>query len=242
MDASEIPAVTGKAVEDLPPHDYYHGLRLGISDAERSAVRDGRLRDFWLSRLGRDPVARTGIALWGTRQDIETAIEKMPLEYWEPHINPISDIALQFKMPAKIFDELGSTNENRRRCGLRDYWLWIGSSTRQRLLEALREKNGELGPEKERDLMHRLGVSVARAHTAAVDKDAANRIGEIWGLLSQAQIKNYHHAVFAGSGLPASTYGGTPYAWLNDSVELLIAGGLYAHDGDPSAKVNRPSK
>ncbi|MDZ4380601.1 MAG: hypothetical protein U0942_04595 [Parvibaculum sp.] len=50
-------------------------------------------------------------------------------------------------------------------------------------------------------------VQVMRAHVAAVDMDVQG----IPGLLSPQQIATYHHSVFAGYGLPARAFGGTPF-------------------------------
>ena len=53
----------------------------GINAREETALATNDLRDFWLSRLGKDPIARVGIAFWGTDDDLRNAIESGDKEF-----------------------------------------------------------------------------------------------------------------------------------------------------------------
>lgn len=50
-------------------------------------------------------------------------------------------------------------------------------------------------------------AELMKAHIAAVDKD----VSRVIGLLDPGQVYDYHQRVFARHGLPATTFGGSPF-------------------------------
>jgi hypothetical protein len=101
--------------------------------------------------------------------------------------------------------------------GLIDY-LFGGTSINNRLQAFARVYGGG-------DLnIDQVRVELMRAHVIAVDADTRGIIG----LLNPRQIAAYHHSVFAGHGLPATTFGGTPFTgalWEASATRSIWCGG-----------------
>ena len=205
----------------------YSELNVGITPAEALMAERGQLEGFWRSRLGKDPVARVGTALWGGASALRRAIDRTPddaLSYWRPgRLGWLARLSVSILAPNLASDP-------RSRDELVSYWTAIGTDGRQRVVSAL-SKGGHPDADVSSDV-RKIGQDLARAHVAAVQSDRRNRVGELPGVLSRDQIRAYHHRVFAAHGLPRSTYGGTPVGWLPDRLQLELAGAVYAHDAD----------
>lgn len=211
-------------------HAHYVGKSLEITEAEREALDNEDLNAFWNARLGKDPMARIGLGIWGEREQLKAGVSELPRSYWTPKMNLLSRLAVSFQKPASVSSNPQTKQE------LTDYWLWVGQDAKQHV-ERFLEKQGMI---TDRDdpkaqtaaLMKKVGLALARAHVEMVDRDVEEQLGDIPGLLSRKQIATYHHAVLEGVGLPPEAYGGTPFSWLPDALELWVAGGVYAHDAD----------
>lgn len=217
-----------------PQYKYYEGKDLGITAAEQAALDAEDLQAFWGSRLGKDPVARIGLGIWGAKEELAAGLEKYPEDYWKPNINPASAIPLRFQMSSDL-PLVPETKDE-----LANYWTWVGKDAREHV-ERFVEKEGLIrgaeNPKEAMDqMMKKVGLAIARHHAAFVQADIAEGTGEIPGLLSRKQIADYHHDALKEFELPPEAYGGTPIRWLPDAFELWAAGGLYAPDADPSSE------
>ncbi len=204
---------------------------LAIGQTERAAIFRGDLRGFWLSRLARkDVVSRVGLALWGTEEDLRCSNDANP-DFWKPDLDMDAWLSLRTRWQLDrelraLFpecpDAIESSDERVK------YWSWVGHTTDQRVRRYLHDE----GTEVTEALVKEIGIAIANAHCEAVSADIRDRRGEIPGQLGLRQIARYHHEVFASFGLPPKTYGGTPYGFLPDFLELLFAGDLYATGAD----------
>jgi hypothetical protein len=211
--------------------DAYALVDRAISPSEVDALRVGRLLEFWQARLGRDPVARVGVSLWGSADDVRLAIRQTGERAWTPDMNLLSAVSLKLRESLPEDLKFPPTTEDE----LVRYWVWMGEMTRQRVVDRA-VKVGVLPAEasatQRLNLIRDIGLDLARGHAEAVSADASTKVGEQAGLLSLEQIAEYHHRVFEAHGLPKQTYGGTPYGFAPDWLEFLLAGGLYAPDAD----------
>jgi len=204
----------------------YRGRDLRVTAVERQAIGNGDLSGFWRSRLGKDPVARIGLGIWGGRPAIERALLETPddaLEYWRP--GELGFVRWVWPLIMRGVPAQPHTREE-----LATYWTAVANAARERTDDALR-RSGD--PKAANSLWREaqtkaMGVALADAHSRAVDTDTRG----VAGLLSLDQIRRYHHAVFASFGLPPSTYGGTPSPLVPDWIELVVVGAVYADDAD----------
>ena len=74
----------------------------GITPKQRLALRQGDLRTFWSTRIPQDPIARIGVAFWGTEDDLSTAIDETGLEPWKPQLNFFTRTYLRFTAPQGV--------------------------------------------------------------------------------------------------------------------------------------------
>ena len=202
---------------------------LGITRGQRKALNKGDLSRFWRSRLGQDPVARIGIALWGSEKDLRRAIQSQHAGYWQPKPGLLARAALRVKAPGKV------RTKPRSQADLLAYWRWLGEETRGRVLAALEKRDRRRGagdPQSRQAEVRAIGRALARAHAGAVAEDHRAGRGTTPGLLTPRQVMAYHHDVFAGFGLPRSTYGGTPMPLVPNGLQLWAASGIYAHDAE----------
>lgn len=210
---------------------HYLGKDLSVTSDERHALAQGNLLDFWMSRLGKDPVARVALSMWGTAGDLKASIEREGSQYWTPDVNIFGALGLLVRddVPKDFSLHPQSLAE------LLKYWTWMGGVTKQRLVDQAVGAGvlPKTCSQVEQDVfIHRVGADLAAAHSAAVTQDLKAATWTVPGLLSRAQIADYHHQVFARHGLPPETYGGTPYRVFPNALELRWAGGLYAPDAD----------
>jgi hypothetical protein len=172
-------------------------------------LNDGDLESFWLSRVGKDPVARIGLLLWGTKEQIDQAFKEYGDEYW---IAPLGMDA-------------------------RSYWSGIATNIRQTLSRAF-GSTGQLygkGADEYLGMMRQVGLDVARQHSLAVIDDYDNNRGAIKGLLDHSQMSKYHHTAFRLNKLRPSDYGGTMISGSNsvlNKVEFFFTGNTYCPDCD----------
>ena len=101
----------------------------GINVREEAALADNDLRGFWLSRLGKDPIARVGIAFWGTDDDLRNAIESGDKEFWQPEFNWLTTFYLRLTVPSNVVIPPRTNNE------LFEYWRYMGNEANSRLLK-----------------------------------------------------------------------------------------------------------
>ncbi len=238
--ASALPWTTLSVTR--PDYAMYESKALGITDKQRTSVENGDVASFWASRLGEDPVARIGLAIWGSRTDLAKAIGQTGVEHWTPDMNLLSGIGLALQgYPPKLNMPPQTKTDHVQ------YWTWLGKNARKRVITkaldrgvlqgpgALRPAPGEPRTKAaaKKRLLKAAGLGLAKAHIKAVDEDMQNRQGLVPGLLSLANIADYHHEVFRSLGLPASTYGGTPVSVGPMSLQLSLGGGLYGRGADP---------
>jgi len=197
----------------------------GISAREEAALADNDLRGFWLSRLGKDPIARVGIAFWGTDDDLRNAIESGDKEFWQPQFNWLTTFYLRLTVPSNVVIPPKTNDE------LFEYWRYMGNEANSRLKAQIVDsawRSGQaLTPVQVSERYREVGTSLAHAHAKAVRHDDRTHIGVTRGLLNPLQVADYHKEVFRDAGLPANTYGGTPYWFLPDVLEIFLTSGLY---------------
>jgi hypothetical protein len=206
---------------------------LRATKAERALIETGQLDLFWASRIPKDPVARVGLGTWGSDALLQQSIEQHGGAVFRPASDPLTVLSLRlhpdFESSLKALPK--TTGE------LKDYWRWMGNLASDRL-EKFGVKSGALRPDSspEERFAYRkeIGVALAKAHVAAIDDDAKRGLGDIPGLLSAQQIATVHHEVFKSFGLPANTFGGTPFRWVPDALEIGVGGGLWANGSDSS--------
>ena len=202
---------------------------LKVTRGQRRALKRGDLGRFWRSRLGQDPVARIGVALWGSEKELRRAIDSQHAGYWQPQPGLMARAALLLKAPGAVRTKPKSKAE------LVAYWRWLGDETKGRVLTALqrRDKKRGSGDARSRDNdVRAIGRALARAHARSVREDLSAHRGSTPGLLTPRQVMAYHHEVFAAFGLPRTTYGGTPLFGVPHGVQLWAASGIYAHDAE----------
>jgi hypothetical protein len=202
-----------------------------VTAKQRLALRQGDLRTFWNTRITQDPIARLGVAFWGTEDDLSEAMEQTGLEPWKPQLNFFTRTYLKFTAPQGVTIPPETKEE------LVSYWRYMGATAEKRVKSAISKelrRNGEAPTdERVKKIYKNVGLKLAKAHAEAVDLDVAKGIGTQPGLLSAKQVSDYHQEVFKSFDLPSSTYGGTPYDLIPDSLELALTSGLYARGADP---------
>lgn len=207
----------------------YRGKNLAPDAEQLKRAVSGDLRGFWKARLGLDPVARIGVAMWGTQEDLERAIGA-DAPTWTPCLSKRARRAL-----TKTLAEAGLALAvpPRSQADLVSYWRFMGKSARERLEGFLQREQGYAPASAEMEARTRwIGRELAAAHLKALGEDYLGNEGKVRGLLSKQQISAYHQDVFNANGLPDRTFGGTPYAFLPDWLERFVAGDLWAHDAD----------
>ena len=224
---SNSPATPIDTFETLPSSS----VPIGVTAKQRLALRQGDLGTFWNTRIAQDPIARLGVAFWGTEDDLSAAIDETGLEAWKPQLNFFTRTYLRFTAPRGVTIPPETKEE------LVSYWRYMGATAEKRVKSAISSelrRNGE-APTDERikKIYKNVGLKLAKAHTEAVDQDLSKGIGTQPGLLSAKQVSDYHQAVFTSFDLPSSTYGGTPYSFIPDALELALTSGLYARGADP---------
>ena len=75
---------------------------LAISPRERLALKSNDLSGFWNARIGKDPIARLGVAFWGNTNDLSEAMDRTDLESWKPQLNFFTQMYLQFTAPSNV--------------------------------------------------------------------------------------------------------------------------------------------
>lgn len=197
----------------------------GINTTEHQALAQNDLRGFWLSRLGKDPIARIGISFWGNDQDLRNAINQSDSADWQPKFNWLTTMYLRMTVPSSV------TIPPKTKDDLFSYWRYMGNEATSRLQSAIKTsaaRNGEsLSSQEVSNRYRAVGTSLAHAHAEAVTNDEAQSIGITPGLLNPTQVANYHQSVFRDAGLPKSAYGGTPYWFVPDFLEIALTSGLY---------------
>ena len=203
---------------------------LEISPKQRLALKSDDLGGFWNARIGKDPIARLGVAFWGNPNDLSEAMDRTGLESWKPQLNFFTQLYLQFTAPSHVTIPPETKDE------LLSYWQYMGTTAETRLKGAIADEISSRGREPTADAINatyrEVGLKLAHAHAQAVTQDLQEKVGTTPGLLSSEQVSHYHQTVFASSNLPTSTYGGTPYSAVPDILELGLTSGLYAKDAD----------
>ena len=203
---------------------------LGISPKETLALKNGDLSGFWNARIGRDPIARLGVAFWGNPNDLSEAMDRTDLESWKPQLNFFTQLYLQFTAPSNVTIPPETKDE------LLNYWQYMGTLAETRLKDAIANEISNRGEAPTADAINatyrELGFKLTQAHAEAVTHDLVQKVGNTPGLLSAAQVSDYHQMVFSSSNLPPSTFGGTPYSFVPDILELGLTSGIYAKGAD----------
>ena len=188
------------------------------------------LLGFWSARIGKDPIAKLGVAFWGKSRDLQDAMNRSDIELWKPELNLFTRLYLQWTAPSHVTVPPETKDE------LLSYWKYMGTLAETRLKDTialkLKTDNEPVTSETIDSLYRETGLMLAAAHARAVDQDVRDNRGNVPGLLSPAQVSAYHQEVFQSLGLPASTYGGTPYSLVPDVLELGLTSGLYAKGSD----------
>lgn len=222
----------GHAGVTPPRASRFAGQDLRVTADERASLVKGDLESFWSARVDRDPVARVGMALWATPEQLKAAIASTGEEAWEPDMNLASALGLILRLDLpKDFPFPPHGPEQLFR-----YWSYMGTATANRVVDKAIHAHvlpKDASEDQKKSLLHNVGLALARAHVQAVTQDAALNTGDHPGLLSLAQVASYHHQVFRSFRLPPDTYGGTPLPLVPNWLELRVAGGLYAPDADP---------
>ncbi|WP_425641972.1 hypothetical protein ACPUEK_00985 [Marinomonas gallaica] len=114
------------------------------------------------------------------------------------------------------------------------YWETMARTTVVNLSVGLQKAgfNGTFGEMREE--IKKIGLAVANAHAEYVKNDIRNNYGRQPGLLSMAQIADYHHEAFAEFYMTPDIYGGTFLSRVPDEWEFKLYGDLYCHDCDSS--------
>ncbi len=212
--------------------DRYRDEDLSITPAEQALLDLGDLRSFWLARLGKDPMARVGLSMWGTEADVRTAVHEN-LDYWKPDLGFVSKAVLKWliETPANLAVPPLTDSD------VVEYWRWLGAAALARLEEKLISKKDFIaGSDALNAMVRQIGIDVARTHSAFVTVDLTDLGGEVPGLLSREQMIDSHKQVFKKHGLPANTFGGAPLPGVIDRLDTFLVGDTYADDADPSAK------
>ncbi len=218
-----VPAMERPLVETSQTFPGHHLLP---TPEESGLLRRRELGVFWRTRVGKDPVARIGLALWGTDEQLRDAIESTGIEAWLPRSNVFSRMGAWWYFPPGVTTRPKTVQETV------DFWRGMAAATMKRVDAAL-AKTGVVDPAELAEVHREMGQQLAEAHVLAVEEDARESLGLMPGVLSCPQVAAYHHEVFARFGLPETTYGGTPYRWVPNRLELAVIGGLYAPDADP---------
>lgn len=201
-----------------------------VTPKQRLALHEGDLRTFWSTRIAQDPIARLGVAFWGTEDDLSAAMEQTGLEPWKPQLNFFTRTYLRFTAPRGVTIPPETKEE------LVSYWRYMGDTAEKRLKSAISKElrsNSESPTDARINKIYKnVGLKLAKAHAEAVDLDVLRGTGTEPGLLSARQVSDYHQEVFKSFDLPSSTYGGTPYDFIPDSLELGLTSGLYARGAD----------
>ena len=229
-DASVPAAPAGNSAIDTFESQARSTPDLAISPKERLALNSNDLSGFWNARIGKDPIARLGVAFWGDANDLSQAMDRTDLESWKPQLNFFTQLYLQFTAPSNVTIPPETKDE------LLSYWQYMGTMAETRLKDAIANEISSRGEEPSSEAINAayrdVGIKLAHAHARAVTNDLEQKIGNTPGLLSAGQVSSYHQSVFASSNLPTSTYGGTPYSMIPDILELALTSGLYAKGAD----------
>jgi hypothetical protein len=156
--------------------------------------------------------------------------------FFRPELSPALVTILRIKLPGVVVPPRTAPE-------LARYWQAMGQAARHRLLVYLARHKPTTVVTRQRtlDIVQSVGLALAQAHAAQVTVDIERRIGRTPGLLSLRQITDYHHVVLARFGLPAHAFGGTPLWFVNDGLELELAGDAYGQGSDPEPRpLERP--